>query len=685
MATDPYSSCPCGSGKKFKWCCQPIHGEIEKAFEQHNAGQHEGALATMKTVVTQNDGLPEAHGRYAQLLALNGKLDDAEAELEKAFAINPNYAFGYLLRGQFRLQEGELIGALTLFRKAADTYSPEAAEPLAYVYELIADLELRLNRPIAARAAYQRAVTLVPGNAEIKANFDSMFASDKSRLPKCARQEYALLAPEPKPPEWNNLLEHATTGKLADAKAAFATWTESHPDDKAGWYDLGLVNAWLGDNAGAFKSLTTYIEKESDEAKAGEAWAIVEVLRCADGFQDESDYAEHRAFFSLRNPEPVMAQLQKWEQHHRLIGLRASPEQGLLTGIVLEASTSLVETADVPSFARLAAYLLVAGNTLQLWNANEASVDKIVAEVQKSFGDPPPAVRRERGPIMFPDVVAEAMIFPTKSTTELDASVKVREAAETYFEDKWIHQPLKSLSGTPPIDAVGSTLLRKKLRGVLRFIEDCAGFSSVKLYDFNRLHRKLGLLEGGETTEVTQDINAMSAAELASLDLAALATSQLGDAFRTSLKLDAKELAGKFARAAIDRKIAGDRFPFFSHLTRLAQQEKKWDDALSLVDEGEKDDCEHNEGRRRNDYELNRGQVLAKRGDGAEAADVFERLIGRAPDELKYLETATKSMLDVKNPRAKAFAEQGLTKARAQNNRDAEEYFLELSDAAKKL
>src|SRR5262245_9705569 len=181
MAIDSYASCPCSSGKKFKWCCQPIHGEIEKAFEQHNAGQHEGALVTMKTVVAQNDGSPEAHGRFAQLLALNGKVDEAEAELEKAFAINSNYAFGYLLRGQFRLQEGELIGALNLFRKAADSYSPEATEPLAYVYELIADLELRLNRPIAARAAYKRAVTLVPGNAEIKGNFEALFNSDKSR------------------------------------------------------------------------------------------------------------------------------------------------------------------------------------------------------------------------------------------------------------------------------------------------------------------------------------------------------------------------------------------------------------------------------------------------------------------------------------------------------------------------
>jgi DNA mismatch repair protein MutL len=28
MALDQYSPCRCGSGKKIKWCCQPIHAEI---------------------------------------------------------------------------------------------------------------------------------------------------------------------------------------------------------------------------------------------------------------------------------------------------------------------------------------------------------------------------------------------------------------------------------------------------------------------------------------------------------------------------------------------------------------------------------------------------------------------------------------------------------------------------------
>jgi uncharacterized protein YchJ len=47
MTTDPYAPCPCGSGKKFKWCCQPIYAGIHRAFEQDASGQHDAALRTI--------------------------------------------------------------------------------------------------------------------------------------------------------------------------------------------------------------------------------------------------------------------------------------------------------------------------------------------------------------------------------------------------------------------------------------------------------------------------------------------------------------------------------------------------------------------------------------------------------------------------------------------------------------
>src|SRR5829696_3313774 len=77
MSLDPYSSCPCGSGKKFKWCCAPYFPTVEKAFEQEDQGQHETALQTIKGLLTAHETNPSVWLYYAQFLYKSGA-----AELE---------------------------------------------------------------------------------------------------------------------------------------------------------------------------------------------------------------------------------------------------------------------------------------------------------------------------------------------------------------------------------------------------------------------------------------------------------------------------------------------------------------------------------------------------------------------------------------------------------------------------
>jgi hypothetical protein len=180
----------------------------------------------------------------------------------------------------------------------------------------------------------------------------------------------------------------------------------------------------------------------------------------------------------------------------------------------------------------------------------------------------------------------------------------------------------------------------------------------------------------------------MGAAELAVLDAAKLTDEQLEQAFQAAVKLDAGDLAASFARGLTSRPPRPDRpdrYPWYSYLTQHALRSGQPDAALDYVNEGEKADCEQNEGRRRNDYDLRRGQVHVKRGEADAAADVFGRLIERAPDELKYRGSAAEAMLSLRQgARALKFAEDGLAAARQRGDRDTEQYLQELADAAKK-
>src|SRR5262249_55059885 len=153
---------------KFKWCCQNIYKEIERAYEQLQGGQQEAALRIMNEVTAAHPKNPEAWGQKAQVHLLLEQVEEAENALNRAFELNPNYPFGLLTRARLRSDEGEFTGALILARKAAEAYHPDALEYLAQVYALLYQIEMRRNRPLAAHAALRILVRCQPSDPELR-------------------------------------------------------------------------------------------------------------------------------------------------------------------------------------------------------------------------------------------------------------------------------------------------------------------------------------------------------------------------------------------------------------------------------------------------------------------------------------------------------------------------------------
>jgi tetratricopeptide (TPR) repeat protein len=697
MTPDPYAPCPCGSGKKFKWCCQPIYAGIHYAQEQAAAGQLEAALRTLEAMAREHAGNPEVWGQKARLLYYGQrKAEEAEAALQKAFDLNPNYPFGLLLRASFRFQEGELPGALLLARRAADAYDPEARDHLAEAYHIIFECERRRQRPLAARAALRLVTHYQPADEEARATFDALFG-EQGPLPWSARREYAFKSPPAaasgaRRAAWDNALKSAGA-RLSEPARAFEALLKAVPDDAPALFNLGLARAWLGDNKGALEALDRYLDLEPDEAAATAAAALAEVLRCGQGLEDEGDYREHGFVYQVRNPEGLNGLLRDWGGAGRLLVTHMPDEQEkVFHALVLEAPTAALIPVGGPAAeaGHLAGSLTIAGNLVQfttpLKGPFERVREELRARLQLGLGE----LREGKGPIAFHDVVAEALLFPVGGAPGLSAE-RVREHTQRYYEDKWAHQPRKVLGGLTPVDAAGHAKLRKKLRGVIQFIQECAAPTVVGDYDFERLRRKLGLSAPAAPAApgaVPADISALGAAELAALPADALSDEQLEQAYQAAHRLSAEEVSAHFARALVGRPPqAGrtDRYPWYSYLINKALKDGALDDALDTLNEAEKADCEHNEGRRRNDYELRRGQVHVKRGEVDQAQDVFQGLIARAPANFKYRGAAAEAMMSAKQgARALRFAEEGLAAARQANDRDSEQYLMDLVAAAKR-
>jgi tetratricopeptide (TPR) repeat protein len=690
MAIDVYAPCPCGSGKKFRWCCQPIQAQINKAFQQDEDGQHETAMRLMDELTREHATNPEAWGRKAQLLFENGRYDDAEKALDRALELNPNYPFGYYLRGSFRRAEGELPGALLLFRQAAERYDPEAREALGQLYALIGDTELKLNNPVAARMALQLAVRFEP---RYQQSFEQVFGPD-APLPAPAKRAYAYRealagAAAERKTAWEKAQRAASAGKLGEALRTFAELSAADEQDAAAWYNLGLSRAWAGENGPALDALDRHVGLEKDESKAIEAWELGEVLRTGHGMEERADYVEHAAAFPIRDPQRMVQVLEELSRAGVVLLSVLSEQEGVLSGMFLEQQPTLAVVPSGVRDARLQAHLLVSLSQgfLRVWSLSPEDMHAATAELRQRAGPALGEPHERRSPAPFAAVFDRGVVVPVGLTDAAEVQGRMARSQEQYLEDRWPHQPLRSLSGVPPIDAAGHASLRVKLLAIVQYLQDCAPLTDLK-YDFDRLRRKLGLLETRTEAKAGPDLAVLGAAELAGLNPEALDDQQLEEAYHAALRLDARDLAGRFGRTLLARPASpqhADRYPIVNQLVQQTLAEGDFSVALDLLNTGEKNDCEQNEGRRRNDYELRRGQIQAKSGELEAAQGTFERLLERAPAELKYAGTAAETMLSARQGRrALRFAELGLTRARQQNNRDSEQYFLELVDAAKR-
>src|SRR5439155_22103783 len=98
-----------------------------------------------------------------------------------------------------RQNEGEIQGALLLFRRAAELYHPEAHDYLGQIYSLIADSELRLNHHLATHAALKIALRYLPAAENLRQMYEELFGP-KSRLPAVVRRDYTFQSPPAPPP-----------------------------------------------------------------------------------------------------------------------------------------------------------------------------------------------------------------------------------------------------------------------------------------------------------------------------------------------------------------------------------------------------------------------------------------------------------------------------------------------------
>ena len=109
---DPYSPCPCGSGQKYKWCCQKVEAYAERAQRLVENGQYESALKPLDEGLAKVPANPWLSTCKALVQIQLNQFDGAKVTLRELVQKHPDNLVGSVLLTRIVLQtEGPMEGA----------------------------------------------------------------------------------------------------------------------------------------------------------------------------------------------------------------------------------------------------------------------------------------------------------------------------------------------------------------------------------------------------------------------------------------------------------------------------------------------------------------------------------------------------------------------------------------------
>jgi tetratricopeptide (TPR) repeat protein len=261
---EPYSPCPCGSGQKYKWCCQKVEAYAERAQRLLENGQHEAALIPLDEGLAKVPDSAWLLTRKAVTHLQLEQIDEAKGALRTLLAKHPENLTGVVLLTRLALETENLTAGLAQFQQGLSAARRDDRPRLASLAAFIGTACNRAGFPAAAIKHLDLAVRL-GGDGEAHAA-RPLATLKSSELSFWEKNPYRLSPP----PDgvsaqfresFDRALHWADEGLWSSAAAAFELLAAGSAAGAVADRNRGLCSLWIGDHDAAFAALRRYIHR----------------------------------------------------------------------------------------------------------------------------------------------------------------------------------------------------------------------------------------------------------------------------------------------------------------------------------------------------------------------------------------------------------------------------------------
>lgn len=596
MAIDPYAACPGGTGKKIKFCCDDLTGDLEQIDRLVEGDQVSAALEQVERLLAKTPGRACLMATQVKLQLATRKFAEAAASSQAFLAAFPDNPLALGHAAVAAAIAGQIQEAAAQFDKAREAAGTEISTDLVRIAATLVQAGAQAGHTGFAQGLVEWMVDKSLGTAEEQRLLASVVGS--AGVPAALRTKVHLeSAPADSPwhADFETGLKHARAWRLGKALTTFR----------------GLKSV-AGQSRELFTNIAALCEMLARPFEAAEAWLAVaglpatppddaiEATGRAIALETEADEDrsptipyERRSATLVLGPEGSAA-LDLLEDKLRHDGhFEPAPfdrSQWTARGAVPPRSAWRVfdtaPTADEP--ARLVATVLIFGKqtdqepvaTLQGFQPDVATARAVLEPLLGvTFGEPLAATLPAATPTNWLRGAQFRTALPAMPAAGTPAgqpspvdTMLAKESAALWlrFVERWPDAALPELLGKTPRTALGDTVGARRVAALIGEGESTAR-SRDESAAWTSIRARLGM-PAPAAIEAARPLEAVPPLRWHRLDFAKVDLDQLRGVFITALDAGFDLAAERSARALIARADATpeDRWEAWSMLEERA-------------------------------------------------------------------------------------------------------------------
>ncbi|MCA9034252.1 MAG: tetratricopeptide repeat protein [Planctomycetaceae bacterium] len=584
MSHDPYSPCPCGSGKKLKFCCADILPDMIKAHRLMD-NQPEAAEKILRDLLARYPSREVIVGELCMILPQQGRHEEAREMVAQFLKDNPDHPMGLIWMARLCLLMDGFEASRRVLHRAFQISSRSFPLQIADLANSVGIYLVASGEYLGGREHLGLAVRLAGTENGRRYLMNLAMLEADGSIPYLLRTPHALL---PVSGSDEIMQQDLRARKLSiigcwePASILYSRMAEAAPGDGAIQFNLGLCKAWDGRMKDACQSLHQAATLLSDPTHAIQAEWLAQII---DQENPDCQIPSKTHYLSIQSTSMVVSLLEQSVQTHRDKSEREEDEEK-------SYSDFLTRTASFEIFDRPAPDTDVAAWTdLPVILADVDVLDLVSEQAGAESGIPHSQLavtvsddNAERALDLLRSLLAEQLVAESPREPQPVSSYIVREARDFAIDlhrpksvskprfrelefardrelaENWLSSPKTALGGKSPLEAAEDASLKIPLTASVLSLDVIARYADrrVNVDDlFNRLH-----LQVPDTMDLPegQHCAALPTFHLERLDCTKLSDDQLQEFCNRASMLGFPDMAQRGLDELLNRPAALESF-----------------------------------------------------------------------------------------------------------------------------